>query len=75
MPEESTTPDLEGKLRGHIEAANRSQRGRPRAGGSLVEEPYAAVVAWKDRLIVRVGVYPEIDEARAAAERLAQDRR
>ena len=24
MPEESTTPDLEGRLRGHIEAANRS---------------------------------------------------
>jgi ketosteroid isomerase-like protein len=139
MSKESTTPDPEGKLRRHIEAANRcdfdaalaifskgavwdrspvgqeviegrdairdfiedwnavfedyvlgleefhdvgngvtfglfSQRGRPRAGSGLVEEPYAAVVAWMDGLIVRVTVYPDIDEARAAAERLAQER-
>jgi len=139
MSEESTTPDPEGKLRLHIEAANRwdfdaalaifskgavwdrspvgqeviegrdairdfiedwnavfddyvlgleefhdlgndvtfgrlSQSGRPRAGGGLVEEPYAALVAWKDRLIVRVTVYPDIDEARAAAERLVKQR-
>ena len=139
MSEESTTPDLEGKLRGYIEAANRrdfdavraifskgavwdrspvgqeviegrdairdffedwnavfedyalgleefhdlgngvtfgqlSQRGRPRAGGGLVEEPYAAVIAWEDGLLVRVTVYPDIDEARLAAERLAEER-
>jgi len=139
MPEESTTPDPEGKLRRHIEASNRwdfdaalaifsngavwdrspvgqeviegreairdfiedwnavfedyvlgleefhelgngvtfgllSQCGRPRAGGGLVEEPYAAVVAWKDGLIVRVTVYQDIDEARAGAERLAEER-
>jgi hypothetical protein len=40
-----------------------------RAGGAM--EPYAGVVAWKDGLIVRVTVYPDIAEARAAAERLA----
>ena len=51
-----------------------SQRGRPRAGGGLVEEQYAAVVAWKDRLVERVTVYPDIDEARAAAERAAEER-
>jgi len=51
-----------------------SQRGRPRAGGGLVEEPYAAVVAWKDGLITRVTVYPDIDAARARAERLAEER-
>jgi ketosteroid isomerase-like protein len=51
-----------------------SQRGRPHAGGGVVEEPYAAVVVWKDGLIVRVTVYPALDEARAAAERLAKER-
>jgi len=51
-----------------------SQRGRPRSSGGVVEEPYTAVVAWKDGLIVRVTVYPDINEARTAAERLAQER-
>lgn len=49
-----------------------SQRGRPRAGGDLVEEPYAAVVVWKDGLISCVTVHPDIAEARGAAERLAE---
>ena len=51
-----------------------SQRGRPRAGGGFVEEPYAAVVLWKDGLIVRVAVYPQLDDARVAAERLLRSR-
>jgi hypothetical protein len=51
-----------------------SQRCRPRAGGGLVEEPYAVVVAWKDGLITRVTVYSGIDEGRAAAELLAEVR-
>ena len=36
----------------------------------------ASVGAWVDGLIVRVTIYPEtdIDEARAAAERLAEER-
>jgi hypothetical protein len=29
---------------------------------------------WRDGPLVRVTVYPDIDEARAAAERLAQER-
>jgi ketosteroid isomerase-like protein len=50
-----------------------SQRGRPRGGSGLVEEPYAAVVRWKDGLVAHVTVYPDIDDARAGAERLAED--
>jgi len=50
-----------------------SQRGRPRGGSSLVEEPYAAVLTWKHGLITRATVYPDNDEARAAAERLAEE--
>lgn len=49
-----------------------SQRGRPRAGGGLVEEPYAAVVAWEDQLITRVSVYPDIAAALAASQRPAE---
>ncbi len=51
-----------------------SQRGRPRAGGGFVEEPYAAVVLWEDGLIARVAVYPRLDDARAAAEQLVRSR-
>jgi hypothetical protein len=37
---------------------------------------YGSVITWDDGLVVRVANYPEadIDEARAAAERLAQER-
>jgi ketosteroid isomerase-like protein len=51
-----------------------SQRGRPRTGGGFVEEPYAAVVLWEDGLIARVAVYPQLDDARAAAERIVRSR-
>jgi len=35
---------------------------------------YASVVTWSDAAIVRATHYNEIDEARAAAERLAEER-
>jgi hypothetical protein len=35
---------------------------------------WAAVAEWADGLTTRVTVYTDIDEARAAAERLAQER-
>ena len=35
---------------------------------------YASVTVWKKSLIVRVTNYPDIDQARAAAERLAKER-
>jgi hypothetical protein len=35
---------------------------------------YAAVGSWREGLAERFTVYTEIDEARAAAERLAEER-
>jgi ketosteroid isomerase-like protein len=61
-------------LRNGVGFGRFSQRGRPRAGGGLVEEPDAAVVAWEEGRITCVTVYPDIDEARPAAERLAEER-
>jgi hypothetical protein len=50
-----------------------SQRARL-ASGALIEEPYATVTAWEGGMIVRVAFYPSFAEARAAAERLANER-
>jgi ketosteroid isomerase-like protein len=49
------------------------QKGRIVESGS-VELRYASVAEWKDRLIVRNTTYRDIDEGRAAAERLAEER-
>jgi hypothetical protein len=52
------------------------QRARPRGSSAEVTVRYGSVNVWDDGLLVRSTLYPEaaIDEARAAAERLAQDR-
>jgi ketosteroid isomerase-like protein len=42
--------------------------------GGFVEGRYARVLTWTDGLIQRVTVYADVDEARAAAEQLAQER-
>src|SRR5262245_20045754 len=49
-------------------------RGRPVAGGFGMQERFTLVVEWTDGLIMRVSGYHDPDEARAAAERLAQER-
>ena len=51
-------------------------RQRARLSGSTgsVELRIAAVAAWEDGLIHLDALYTDIDEARAAAERLAKDR-
>ena len=50
-------------------------RGRPRGGGGgFVELRAAAVSIWAGGLIERITLYTDIDEARAAAERLAEER-
>jgi ketosteroid isomerase-like protein len=51
------------------------QRGRPRNSTVFVERRVAAVAVWADGLIERLTTYTDIDEARAAAERLAEERR
>ena len=49
-------------------------RGRPIDSSGWVETRFASVVTWVGALIERTTFYTDIDEARAAAERLAQER-
>jgi len=48
--------------------------GRPAGSSAQVQLEYASVAEWTDGLMARVTQYINIDEARAAAERLAQER-
>jgi hypothetical protein len=47
------------------------QTGRLAGSSSVVGLRYAAVAVWVDGAIVRITNYSDIDEGRAAAERLA----
>lgn len=49
------------------------QRGRPAGSSGFVETRTAMVATWADGLIERLTLYPDIDEGRAAAERLAEE--
>jgi ketosteroid isomerase-like protein len=49
-------------------------RGRPEGTSRFVEHRVGVVWAWRDGLIVRATNYTDVDEARAAAERLAEER-
>ena len=51
-----------------------TQKGRPVGSSGEVQLRYAAVSVWEDAKIVRTTNYNDIDEARAVAERLAQER-
>jgi limonene-1,2-epoxide hydrolase len=48
------------------------ERGRLAGSTGGVQLRYAAVGQWADDLVVRVATYSDLDEARAAAEQLAQ---
>jgi ketosteroid isomerase-like protein len=50
------------------------QRARLSGSSGLVELRYAGVVVWSEGLIQRVTIYTDIDEGRAAAERLVEER-
>ena len=50
------------------------QRGRPHGSDSLVESRLGVVATWRDGRIAHARMYQDVDEARAAAERLAQER-
>ena len=50
------------------------QKGRPVGSIGYVQLRYATVVVWANGLIERVTLYGDPDEARAAAERLAEER-
>ena len=49
-------------------------KGRPIGSGGEVQLRYAAVTEWVDGMVVRDTNYTDIDEARAAAKRLAEER-
>jgi ketosteroid isomerase-like protein len=51
-----------------------TQKGRLADSGGEVAIRYAVINVWVDGLIERSVNYPDIDEARAAAERLAEER-
>jgi hypothetical protein len=50
------------------------QTGRAHDSAGRIQQRQAFVCEWVEGLIVRVAVYDEVDEARAAAERLAGKR-
>jgi ketosteroid isomerase-like protein len=52
-----------------------AQRGRPTGSSGSVGIRYASVVTWADDLMERTTFYADGDQARAAAERLAKERR
>jgi ketosteroid isomerase-like protein len=49
-------------------------RGRPHGSDGFVEARGVVVAAWRDGRIERATSYKDVDEARAAAERLAEER-
>jgi ketosteroid isomerase-like protein len=49
-------------------------RGRPHGSGGFVETRLGVAAIWRDGRIARAKTYSDIDEARAAAERLAEER-
>jgi ketosteroid isomerase-like protein len=50
------------------------QRTRPHGSDGFVETRIGVVAIWRDGRIARARAYTDIDEARAAAERLAKER-
>jgi len=61
-------------LGGGVTFAVLLQRGRPRGSTVEVTRRFGLVNVWDEGLTVLVTNYPDIDEARAAAERLAEER-
>jgi ketosteroid isomerase-like protein len=49
-------------------------KGRPIDSGGEVQLRYAAITEWGDGVVLRDTNYTDVDEARAAAERLVQER-
>jgi ketosteroid isomerase-like protein len=51
-----------------------SQNARPAGSTGYVQWRYAAIYVWAGGMLVRITNYIDIDEGRAAAERLAEER-
>jgi ketosteroid isomerase-like protein len=67
-------PDEILDLDGGVTLAVVLQSGRPVGSVSHVQLRYAQISVWVDGVAVRTTNYTDIDEARAAAERLARER-
>ena len=50
------------------------QRGRPHGSDGFVESRFGVVATWRDGRIARATSYEDVDQARADAERLAEER-
>ena len=50
------------------------QRGRPHGSDRFIETRMGVVATWRHGRIAHARMYQDVDEARAAAERLAQER-
>jgi ketosteroid isomerase-like protein len=50
------------------------QQGRPVGSSARVQMRFASVAIWVDGVVARQSLYPDIDEARAGAERLGKER-
>ena len=61
-------------LGGGVTIAVMVQGGHPPGGQGRVRFRYASVTTWKDGLVERFTVYTDLDQARADAERLAEER-
>jgi ketosteroid isomerase-like protein len=61
-------------LGGRVTLAVAHMDGRLTGSTGHVAVDYASVITWSDAAIVRASHYSDVDEARAAAERLAQER-
>jgi hypothetical protein len=67
MPEESTTPDL-------VERWQEMADAYPRRDFDAMMSFFAPPVTWAEGIIVRVILSADIDEPRAAAERVVESR-
>jgi hypothetical protein len=89
MPQQSTTPDLaqfaayedwEGEVEELLDLgcgvgfAVLVQRGRPVGGTGFVQLRQGFVACVENGMVAQITTYPDVDEARAAAERLAAER-
>ena len=61
-------------LGGNVILAVLHLRARPQGSTGYVDLHFASINEWDDGVIARVTNYTDIDEARAAAERLAEER-
>jgi ketosteroid isomerase-like protein len=50
------------------------QGGHPLGSSGYLQMRFATVTVWRGGMIARVTPYPDVDQARAAAERLAEER-